>query len=50
MNKQIKKLRKILAKHVGIKEAIKEHTTADKKEEVLDDEEDYFYEAIDILD
>ena len=50
MNKQIKKLRKNLAKHVGIKEAIKEHTTADKKEEVLDDEEDYFYEAIDILD
>ena len=51
MKKQIKKLRKNLAKHVGIKEAIKEHTTTDKKEEVIvDDEEDYFYEAIDILD
>ena len=51
MNKQIKKLRKNLAKHIGIKEAIKEHKTMDKKEEaVVDEEDNYFYEAIDILD
>lgn len=44
MKKQIKKLRKNLAKHVGIKEAIKEHTTIDKKEEVVkDDEEDFSF-------
>ena len=29
-----------MAKHVGIKEAIKEHTTTDKKEEVVADDED----------
>lgn len=51
MKKQIKKLRKNLAKHVGIKEAIKEHTTIDKKEEVVkDDEEDFSFGELKLME